>query len=369
MTDSKQKTADSGVYDWNREGEVLPEARVQLVDETLAALPEVTAEARRRHLERMAGFGVVAAATRGNPVSPDEEDRIQVPGYALVSGVEGVEVALQRGAASMQIDLWLGSGIRGRRAVQAASARVGEAADLGLAVPAASVGGVAEVLESFGLRRLTMVDDGRLQPTEVRRHVGFVQARIGPEVALGWRGRNDGALGVACALAAAEVGARRLHGALLGVGPRGHAVPLDQLLVNLHLSGLAQPEALTTLVESCEAIAELRGMAIPPNYPLAGEDAFRTATGVHAAAIVKALARGEWALADRVYSGVPAGDFGKTQVIELGPMSGMSNVRYWLERAGIAADDPRAARLLARAKASDRTLTSAEIAEVLGSPL
>ena len=71
---------------------------------------------------------------------------------------------------------------------------------------------------------------------------------------------------------------------------------------------------------------------IPLNYPLVGRDAFRTATGVHAAAIVKAMQKGDVWLADRVYSGVPAGMFGRHQEIGIGFMSGASNVGYWLRQ-------------------------------------
>ena len=41
---------------------------------------------------------------------------------------------------------------------------------------------------------------------------------------------------------------------------------------------------------------------------MVGSDAFETGTGVHAAAVIKAFRKGDAWLADRVYSGVPAGD-------------------------------------------------------------
>src|SRR2546430_11142091 len=64
-----------------------------------------------------------------------------------------------------------------------------------------------------------------------------------------------------------------------------------------------------TGVQTCAL--PISGHQLPVNYPLAGADAFRTATGVHAAAIIKAQRKGDRWLADRVYSGVPAGEFGK----------------------------------------------------------
>ena len=74
---------------------------------------------------------------------------------------------------------------------------------------------------------------------------------------------------------------------------------------------------------------------MPPNYPVLGDDAFRTATGVHAAAIIKAEAKGADWLADRVYSGVPASLVGRKQGIEIGPMSGLSNVKHLAGSEGL----------------------------------
>ncbi len=76
-------------------------------------------------------------------------------------------------------------------------------------------------------------------------------------------------------------------------------------------------------------------MRIAPNYPVIGADAFRTATGVHAAAVVKAFRKGDRALMDAVYAAVPASLVGRAQQIEVGPMSGRSNVVFWLESRGL----------------------------------
>ena len=50
---------------------------------------------------------------------------------------------------------------------------------------------------------------------------------------------------------------------------------------------------------------------------------------MHAAAIVKAQRAGHHELADLIYSGVPANPFGLNQTIEIGRMSGKSNVIYY----------------------------------------
>jgi 2-isopropylmalate synthase len=70
-------------------------------------------------------------------------------------------------------------------------------------------------------------------------------------------------------------------------------------------------------------------------------------------------------LANTVYSGVPSHVFGLEQIIDIGPMSGKSNVLFWLEKRGIPSNDELVDRIYQRAKASDHTLSDAEIAECL----
>jgi 2-isopropylmalate synthase len=132
------------------------------------------------------------------------------------------------------------------------------------------------------------------------------------------------------------------------------------MLVNLRLMGVIHQD-LSRLREYCEKVAQATHTVIPPNYPVIGRDAFRTATGVHAAAIIKAFHKGNESLADSVYSGVPSHLFGLEQVIEIGPMSGKSNVLFWLERHKIPADDTLVNRIFDAAKQSARVLTDAEI--------
>ena len=134
--------------------------------------------------------------------------------------------------------------------------------------------------------------------------------------------------------------------------------------MNLKLLGAIDND-LTALVAYCRTVSRACRWPIPKNYPLAGADAFRTATGVHASAIVKALERNDRDLADRVYSGVPAHWFGKEQEIEIGPMSGMSNVRYWLSNRRFPVTEDLSKAILNKAKASNRTLEEAEVLEIV----
>ncbi|MGH2605649.1 MAG: hypothetical protein ACRDG5_03575, partial [Anaerolineales bacterium] len=189
-------------------------------------------------------------------------------------------------------------------------------------------------------------------------------AEIDPSVGIDWHGHRDRGLDIANTLAAIEAGADRVHACGLGIGERSGNTPMEILLVNLNLLGLSDRD-LTSLPEYCKVVSAACGVPIPFNYPVVGADSFRTATGVHAAAVAKALAKEDTWLADRVYCGVPASMVGREQGIEIGPMSGEHNVRSWLSRRGI---DPHPAfieKILAAAKKSDRILQEEEIQRMI----
>ena len=207
---------------------------------------------------------------------------------------------------------------------------------------------------------------GHATPDGVRKLIRFIKNEVVKDrsVRIDWHGHNDRGLGLINAIAAIEAGADRLHGSILGIGERCGNVALDQLMINLHLMGYPKGD-LSDLPALAERVAELCDVTIPANYPVLGRDAFRTGTGVHAAAIVKALHRGDVELADAVYSGVPAALVGRRQEIEIGPMAGHSNVVYWLEMNGYDPNPARVDRILQVAKNSPRILTEAEIRSVL----
>ena len=215
-----------------------------------------------------------------------------------------------------------------------------------------------------GARRVCVADTvGHATPDGARAVVRFVQQVVdecGGGIGIDWHGHRDRDLAVINSLAAMEAGATRLHGAAIGIGERVGNTPMDLLLVNLVLLGQRQSD-LTRLEEYCTVVSDATGVPIPPNYPVVGRDAFRTATGVHAAAVIKAFRKNDPALADAVYSAVPASLVGRTQAIEVGPMSGRSNVVFWLEQRGIEANDARVDRIFAAAKGATSVLSEAAI--------
>jgi 2-isopropylmalate synthase len=196
------------------------------------------------------------------------------------------------------------------------------------------------------------------------RFVAQVIADCGATAGIDWHGHRDRGLDVVNALAALSAGATRLHGTAIGIGERVGNTPMDLLLVNLVLMEYIDRD-LSRLVEYCEAVSAATGIPIPPNYPVVGRDAFRTATGVHAAAVIKAFRKNDRALADAVYSSVPASLVGRDQEIEVGPMSGKSNVVYWLEKRGLPVTDAVVERIFARAKVATTVLEEREILDLV----
>jgi isopropylmalate/homocitrate/citramalate synthase len=222
-----------------------------------------------------------------------------------------------------------------------------------------------------GASRICVADTvGHATPSGARAVVRFALQLLDElgarEVGVDWHGHDDRGLAVINSIVACEAGATRIHGTGLGVGERTGNTPMDLLLVNLALLGY-RPGDLTKLPAYCEAVSAATGVPIPSKYPVVGRDAFRTATGVHAAAIAKAARKGDRAAADAVYSGVPSSLVGREQEIEIGPLSGKWNVIFWLEKHGLEASADVVDRILARGKASATTLTAAEILEVIRS--
>jgi 2-isopropylmalate synthase len=224
-----------------------------------------------------------------------------------------------------------------------------------------------------GATRLVLCDTcGHATPDGLRNLLTFTKGLLrsmGMEdkVELDWHGHNDRGLALTLSLFAFEWGFDRVHGCALGIGERVGNTSIDHLLLNLYLLGLIDPQKhdLSCLVDYVEKVSNYTGVPIHPSYPLVGRDAFRTATGVHAAAIIKAEAKGELELADKVYSSVPARVFGRKQLIEIGHYSGRSNVIYWLRERGFEPSEALVDKVFAFAKAQNETLTDEQVLAVI----
>jgi len=222
-----------------------------------------------------------------------------------------------------------------------------------------------------GARAVVLCDTvGHATPRGAYNLVNFVIEEVvkpsGEKIRVDWHGHNDRGLAIANSLAAIAAGADQVHAAALALGERVGNTPMELMLVNLRLLGLIEQD-LSKLKQYSEAVSKATHTPIPPNYPVVGRDAFRTATGVHAAAIVKAYKKGDQELANSIYSGVPSHLFGLEQIIEIGPLSGRSNVIYWLERRGVPASDELVDRIFASAKQAERVMTEVEIHAIIAS--
>jgi 2-isopropylmalate synthase len=216
-----------------------------------------------------------------------------------------------------------------------------------------------------GARAIVLCDTvGHATPSGAYNLVKFAVDEVvkpsGESIRVDWHGHNDRGLAIANSLAAIAAGAHQVHAAANSLGERVGNTAMELMLVNLRLMGLIDQD-LSRLKEYCERVAQATHTTIPVNYPVLGRDAFRTATGVHAAAIIKAFRKGDTELVNAVYSGVPAHLFGLDQIIEIGPMSGKSNVLYWLEKRGLGSDEKLANIIFEEAKKSSRVLTDDEI--------
>ncbi|MFQ5536285.1 MAG: LeuA family protein [Gemmatimonadota bacterium] len=218
----------------------------------------------------------------------------------------------------------------------------------------------------WGAKRLCIADTvGHATPEGAHALVRFIIEEViepsGEEVEVDWHGHRDRGMGLANTLAAVQAGATRVHGTALGVGERSGNTEMELILVNLKLLGVHDAD-LSDLPRYCQTVAESYQVPLTPSLPVVGDDAFRTATGVHASAIIKAEKKGETWLADRIYSGVPASMVGRRQKIEVGPMSGLSNVRYWLKEHRYDPDDEALAQaLFDAAKHTNHTLSEEEL--------
>jgi isopropylmalate/homocitrate/citramalate synthase len=224
----------------------------------------------------------------------------------------------------------------------------------------------------LGVRRICVCDTcGHVTPNGVKKLLNFIDEEVikdagyhRSEIEVNWHGHQDRGLGVANNIAAVEAGADVIHGTALGVGERAGNAPLDQTLVNLKLMGVIDND-LSLLDEYVRKANQYIEVPLPRNYPVFGNDAFETGTGVHASAVIKAMKKGDDWLADRVYSGVPAGDFGLKQIIRIGHMSGRSNIIWWLEQNGIDADENLVEHLFEIAKQQKRNMLDSEIFDAI----
>jgi 2-isopropylmalate synthase len=393
------------IHDWNRVGASFDwsTARVDLNDETLRdglqspSVKDPSLEVKRRLLHLMADLGIVAADIGLPGAGPRAVEQVRAlakeirdsklpiaPNCAartVIADVEPVVRISQEIGIPIEAATFIGSSpIRQYaedwtmdRMLKATEEAVSFAVRQGLPVMYVTedtTRAKPETLKQLygtaigcGATRICLADTvGHATPDGVRALVKFVQGDIvgSNDVKIDWHGHRDRGMGLINCLTAIEAGVDRVHATALGVGERVGNAEMDLLIVNLNLLGAHRAD-LSKLPEYCRTVADAVGIPIPLNYPVMGSDAFRTGTGVHAAAIIKAKKKGHTWLADRVYSSVPAAELGLEQVIEISPVSGLSNVKYWLGSHGYDPDDGAACQaLFDAAKRADRTLTEEE---------
>lgn len=399
------------IYDWNevgRKGRLITKA-VTFFDETLrdglqnpsVADPNVEAKLKLLHLMDRIGIHVADVGLPGSSqrafadvlrVCREVTDnklslKIACAGRTVVSDITPMVDISQRAGIPIEVYAFIGSSPIRQLAeewdlstiVRRSAEAIDVAVKAGLSVcyvtedttrsRPAVLATLFKMAIDHGASRLCLSDTvGHATPDGVHNLINFTKSIIagaGASVGVDWHGHNDRGLALENALWALEFGADRVHGTALGIGERVGNAQIELILLNLKLLGLLEAQDLTYLLEYCNVAAEAVGWQVPINYPLVGRDAFRTATGVHAAAIIKAEAKGNAWLADRIYSGVPAGMFGRKQEICVGYMSGASNVNYWLRQRKIEPSKELVSAILAKAKGTDHILEDDEILSVI----
>jgi len=408
---SEKELRESLIYDWNRQPEPLPppDRPVQLNDETLRdglqgpSVVDPPIEAKRAILRAMDELGIDTADIGLPGAGPRAVADVEAlcreiadsglkirPNCAARTMVRDIEpivrIASETGVA-IEACLFIGSSTIRQYAedwtIDTLLQRTEEAVRFGVAeglqvmyVTEDTSRAHPETIRSLytraiecGAQRICVTDTvGHSTPSGVTALIRFVRSVVeetGKDVGIDWHGHRDRGLDVANVLAAIAAGADRVHGCGLGIGERAGNAPMDLMMVNLKLLGWIDHD-LGTLGKYCRLISEACGLPIPRNYPVVGTDAFETATGVHAAAVIKALKKNDPWLADRVYSGVPASEVGLSQRVRIGPLSGRSNVIFWLEQRGIEAAEETVTRIYDAAKKSDHVLEDHEIQALLG---
>jgi len=404
---------DDLIYDWNeigRRGRLIPKG-VTFFDETLrdglqnpsVADPNIEQKLRLIHLMSKIGIHVADIGLPGSSQRAFDDVlrmcreitdnrlplRVACAGRTVVSDITPMIEISQRAGIPVEVYCFIGSSpIRALAEdwdLDTIVRRSAEAIDVGVkaGLPVAYVtedttrsrpemlATLFKMAIDHGASRLCLCDTvGHATPDGVQNLLAFTKsiiagAGVAGKVQIDWHGHNDRGLALENALWALEFGADRVHGTALGIGERVGNAQMELILLNLKLLGLLEHQDLTHMLEYCNTAAEAVGWQIPINYPLVGRDAFRTATGVHAAAIIKAQSKGDAWLADRIYSGVPAGMFGRSQEICVGYMSGASNVNYWLRQRRIEPSKELVEAILKKAKTSSHILSDAEILAVV----
>jgi 2-isopropylmalate synthase len=335
---------DGLIYDWNREAPVTPPSVVMLNDETLRD-------------------GLQSPSAR----APSIEQKLHILHHLDRLGIYSADIGLPGAGAHVVRDVE-------RLASEIVSARLTIRANCAARTVIADIEPIADIVQKTGLPIECCCFIGS---SPIRRYaedwtvdhlqrctedaVGFaVQHGLKVMYVTEDTTRSDPETLRRLFATAIQAGASRVHGTILGIGERVGNTPMDLLLVNLVLMGWIERD-LTHLDDLVHAVSEATGEPIPDNYPVFGRDAFRTATGVHAAAVVTAFRKHDVELADTVYSGVPARLVGRSQQIEIGPLSGKSNVVFWLESHGIVAEEELVERIFRRAKSSATVLTELEV--------
>ena len=196
-----------------------------------------------------------------------------------------------------------------------------------------------------GAENVTLCDtNGGSLPRFVGEVTEAVVGELGDRVEIGIHTHNDAECAVANSLAAVEAGARLVQGTVNGYGERCGNANLASILPALQLKmgfDVVSAEQLAGLTTTAHYLDELCNMAVDPDQPYVGRNAFAHKAGMHAAGVAADASTFEHLDPARV---------GNDREILASELSGKATIRSQAEQAGLALDDEAAARAVERLK-------------------
>lgn len=139
-----------------------------------------------------------------------------------------------------------------------------------------------------GADRVRLADTvGVLTPKTCERLVRTAKEAAG-EMEIGFHAHNDLGMATANTVVAIESGADSADVTVAGLGERTGNAPLEEVVMALAMSGIAETGIAPSGLASLAALVmDAAGRTLPPNKPVVGDSAFRHESGIHCAGLAK----------------------------------------------------------------------------------
>jgi isopropylmalate/homocitrate/citramalate synthase len=219
-----------------------------------------------------------------------------------------------------------------------------------------------------GVDRIAIADTtGVLDPIGTQNLFREVFERVGksfPGIQFDFHEHDDLGMGTANCIVAVTEGVDGLHATARGIGERAGNVKLEELLVVLDLKGLREIDG-SHIREFANMAADILNFPIALHESIVGAKSMETASGIHASAYAKGKIGG--APDHNIYLPVPDPEkYGLESLVRIGPMSGLANVYWTLDRLGMKnVTDEKAQEILNSAKEGWKILSDKDVINIV----